>query len=282
LAGGAPVKTIRFNNVTYTCALSEQFRRHTPEELSDMRADIALCLSVHVAVWVYKDVTLDLCNCVLDGEGRLTCAAALAGEGVKVDVQFRDAGRLTTDDAFQLAKSLNDRRRHDDPEAIRRRKAERIGRVVAARNEGKSLRAIAAEEQVSKTQIEVDLKEATVQGWTVAVPARITGLDGRSQPACRPPQQPDTEGAPNRDLKARSGSVFQTHSRSRTLFRFPPCPFRPPRGAARERIVGCRHTRTPNTPTSNYSKRSSPSRRSSRKRSTNPNQTRRFALTSCT
>jgi hypothetical protein len=56
----------------------------------------------------------------------------------------------------------------------------RIARVVAARRQGKSLRAIALAERVSEKQIRLDLERAAADGVTAAPPASgVVGRDGK-------------------------------------------------------------------------------------------------------
>lgn len=61
----------------------------------------------------------------------------------------------------------------------------RIDRVIEARAEGQSTRAIAEAEKVSQSQVLADLKKATEQGGGVQLPpnGQITGLDGKKHPA---------------------------------------------------------------------------------------------------
>ncbi len=153
------MKTVTFNGVIYTCTLSARFRRHTPEELARIR-ETACSEGIRTAVRLYRDTDLALDNCVLDGEGRLSVAADLGLP--KVPFYYEPA--MGTDAAFQSAKTLNDCRRHDDPETVRRRKVERIERVRAARSAPapKSLRAIATDEGVSVAQVVRDLGTGSV------------------------------------------------------------------------------------------------------------------------
>lgn len=185
------MKTIEFNGTVYASPLSEWFRRHSSEELTRMRESIAT-EGVRVAVQLYHDTTLDVPNCVLDGEGRLSIASALPGP---VSVPFVDAGRLTTDEAYQIALTLNDTRRHDDPVSIRKRREERIHRVAAAKHvEGKSIRTIAAIENVSPGQIYRDLEAAKQSGVSPETPdpeGKVKGEDGKSYPASKPRPEPD-------------------------------------------------------------------------------------------
>jgi hypothetical protein len=86
----------------------------------------------------------------------------------------------------------NDRRRHEDMDTIMRRAQARCQRVVAARQEGQSLRAIARQEEVSESQVRADLKAATAQGCAVGPPdGKVTGLDGKVRPAAQPKLIPE-------------------------------------------------------------------------------------------
>jgi hypothetical protein len=75
----------------------------------------------------------------------------------------------------------NRHRRHEPREVVEKRAAERRERVAAARAEGKSIRAIAAQEGFSPKTIQRDIERtgATVSGDTVE------GLDGKNRPATR-------------------------------------------------------------------------------------------------
>jgi transposase len=97
-------------------------------------------------------------------------------------------------DPEDFVETVNDSRRHmTDAELAENRKA-RIERVATARQEGKSLRTIAAEEGVSESQIRLDVKTATAQGCAVDPPGgKVTGQDGRSRPAAKPKPAPKAE-----------------------------------------------------------------------------------------
>jgi len=84
--------------------------------------------------------------------------------------------------AEAYVETVNDHRRHETPDQAMKRAEARRERVAAARQEGKSIRTIAADEGVSKSQVERDLGSTavTVPGGTV------TGQDGRRQPAAKP------------------------------------------------------------------------------------------------
>ena len=73
--------------------------------------------------------------------------------------------------------AVNDSRRHETTAE----RAERIGRVVKSRSEGKSIRTIAEEEEISPKQVLRDLEKSGVAGG--ATPEKIKGKDGREQAA---------------------------------------------------------------------------------------------------
>lgn len=181
---------ITYEKKIYTCPFSRLFRRHTEEELANMRASIR-AHGVQVAIRTYEDTTLNLTNCILDGEGRLTSAVAVSAP--KKQVPFFSMGKLTTEQAYVMAKVFNDDRRHDDPEVIRERREKRIEREVALRSEGNSYRAIAETVGVSEKQVRKDLGDAPAdrsaprsESHAPIVPATVKGRDGKSYPAERP------------------------------------------------------------------------------------------------
>lgn len=183
------IRVIEVGGQVYHCTLSGRFRRHTPEELDGVRESVRV-RGVQVPIRLYHDTDLDLGGCVLDGEGRLTVVAELDSLSLNVPTYYH--GSLSTDEAYELAKTLNDCRRHDDPEAVRRRRQERIGKVAELRQEGKSLRAIADEVGVSAPQVLRDLEDAEEAGVTPVTPDRVTGQDGKTYPAASP--EPEDRG----------------------------------------------------------------------------------------
>lgn len=163
-----PMKTLVYAGVTYHCPLSPKYRRHNPGE----RERMASSGDIEYPVLIYRDKTLGLSNCILDGEGRLETAI----ENGNI-IEFKKVREMTTEEAFERSKALNDARRHDDMAAIQKRRE----RVSESRAEGKSLRTIADEEGVSKTTVRNDLDAATVQGCPVEPATKITGKDGRKR-----------------------------------------------------------------------------------------------------
>lgn len=181
------MKTIELHGKRYTCTLTDRFRRHRDDELADIRRT-AEADGILVPVRIYRDTTIDQSRCVLDGEGRLTVAADLELD----DVPMINEGDLTTDEAFERAKVFNDARRQDDPEEVRKR---RLERVKEKREAGKSIRTIAEEENVSKTQVERDLDELS-RGGTVETPEKVTGKDGKERHSKKRDTQVSRGGAP--------------------------------------------------------------------------------------
>lgn len=198
------MKTIEYGGCFYLCPLSDRFRRHSADERERMDGSG----DIEYPVLIYTDTTLEIDEnerCVLDGEGRLETAARTGRP-----VEFRDVGELTTDEAFERAKALNDARRHDDPESIRKRRAERIERVAEKRAEGKSLRTIAEEEGVSRQTVLNDLDESGVNPLTPEAPEKVTGKDGRQQAAKKKPKPtPESETRPEPDEPAEADPLAE-------------------------------------------------------------------------
>jgi hypothetical protein len=133
---------------------------------------------------------------ILDGRNRWI-ASCHANVKPKL-VEFKG----TEDEARLFVQTANEERRHLSPEWLKARRDERVGRVAEKRKEGKSLRTIAEEEGVSKSQIERDLDEAksTVPGGTVEpADGKVKGRDGKERPAKKadPDESPtDAEDTP--------------------------------------------------------------------------------------
>lgn len=113
---------------------------------------------------------------LIDGRNRwLACElAGLVPDVIKIHFE-------TDADIVAFIESKNDFRRHLTQEEEESNRQERIARVVASRQAGKSLRAIASEQGVSLGQVQRDL--ATVSPDTVDLPTQITGNDGRTRTA---------------------------------------------------------------------------------------------------
>src|SRR5262245_61717621 len=108
---------------------------------------------------------------VLDGWQLYTACVA---EGVKPEFQHLPKGI----DPEDYAELMNDTRRHETPEMVLARIAERRKRVAAAREEGKSLRTIAEEEGVNERTVRNDLEKVSTAEGSAVEPkdGKIKGL----------------------------------------------------------------------------------------------------------
>jgi hypothetical protein len=83
--------------------------------------------------------------------------------------------------------AMNDVRRHESADMLEARANRRRQRVAERREGGESIRSIAAAENVSQATVRRDLEAVTAPGGAVNPPSgKITGKDGRQQPATRP------------------------------------------------------------------------------------------------
>jgi hypothetical protein len=121
-------------------------------------------------------------NMILDGRTREKAAKAA---GIKPK---RITFKGTVDQAHQFVETANLHRRHLTTTEQEERKQARVGRVVEARQEGQSIRAIAEAEEVSTATVQRDLETAHCDGGVTVTPldGKVTGKDGRQQPATKP------------------------------------------------------------------------------------------------
>jgi ParB/Sulfiredoxin domain len=188
-AASAP-KAVTVGQRTFTLPFADLLPELSERELTDLREDIR-CNGVVVPIIV------DEHDGVIDGVHRLILAAEVGLTDVPVVVR---AG-LTHARKTALAISINADRRQLGPETIKRLKAERVGRVVAARREGMSYRKIAEQEGVSEKQVREDLKKATAEGYAVDPRGgQVKCKDGRTRSATRKrkpkPRQPSAAQRP--------------------------------------------------------------------------------------
>jgi len=116
---------------------------------------------------------------VLDGHHRLEICAEF---GITDFPRIVRVG-MSEEEKIEHIMALNLARRHLTPEDMMEARKERIARVGQARKQGKSQRAIAEEEGISRAQIRQDLKDSGGQGCP---PETITGKDGKTYPAKKP------------------------------------------------------------------------------------------------
>lgn len=172
------VTAVEFGGRRFHCPHADLIPRHTGEERGRLDENGGFVYPV----LLYRDTTLGLDDCVLDGHGRLGSAARTGAA-----VEFKHLGDMTTEEARTLAEHLEDDRRHETQDVVRARRERRIKRVVELRAEGKSIRAIAGEMGVSTTQVVRDISDSGVTGVT---PESVTGKDGKEYPASKPKVEP--------------------------------------------------------------------------------------------
>jgi hypothetical protein len=91
---------------------------------------------------------------------------------------FQGVPRGMTPERF--VELMNDARRHESADVIEHRARLRRERVVAARQEGKSIRAIADAEDVSEKTVRNDLEKAGAEGSAPELPeGKVSGRDGK-------------------------------------------------------------------------------------------------------
>ena len=149
---------------------------------------------------------------ILDGRNRYR-----AGTELGLKVPTRDyAPALDGDDPEQFVENMNDDRRHEEAEIIRRRRQERIKRVTQRKIEGKSNRQIAEEEGISEKTVREDLQSCSGADPGSApendpsevenshVNGTVKGRDGKTYPAkpkkkaAAKPKEEKTEEAPKK------------------------------------------------------------------------------------
>jgi transposase-like protein len=119
---------------------------------------------------------------ILDGYHRARIAKQLGIDPPEIVMPVEN-----DDDARAISETLNNDRRHLDPE--QRREV-----VSALRADGHSLRAIAGAVKVSKDTVAKDVRQLST-GRQLAPPERVLGLDGKSRPASRQSEPHEVEPA---------------------------------------------------------------------------------------
>jgi hypothetical protein len=176
--------TVTYQGKTYTVLFPDLLRPLTKVERFSLADDIR-------AKGVLVPVVVDENNGIIDGINRLTIAA----EESKVEtVPFDVRPGLSAKAKRDLAFSLNVPRRHLTPAQQQEARQQRVGRVAEARRQNKSTRAIAEAEGVSEKQVREDIKKATAEGYAVEPEGgKVTGRDGKTRPAKKPPAPPKPE-----------------------------------------------------------------------------------------
>lgn len=114
---------------------------------------------------------------ILDGWQRHTIALELGIEPV-----YRQLPEGVLPEAY--VEAANDARRHESPELTEKRIKERVARIAKLYKEGKSVRSVAEEEGISKSQAQRDREAAESAGLeTTPATGKSTGKDGKARPA---------------------------------------------------------------------------------------------------
>ena len=150
----ASVPTVRLGNLTYHLPFAGLLRPLSPLELTELRTSITRHNKVLNRAVTYDSAAWGT-RCVIDGANRLQIAAEL-----DLDVPVQHRGAMSDEDARAECLDLNLARRHLTVEELEAARSGRILRVVAAKEEGRSTRAIARSEGVSQTQVRRDLADA--------------------------------------------------------------------------------------------------------------------------
>jgi ParB-like chromosome segregation protein Spo0J len=167
--------TIHYRGKTYTVLFPDLLRSLTIGEIAALTEDIR-------KNGVLIPVVVDEDNGIIDGINRLTLAGRLGTQDVPFDVR----PGLSPQAKRKLALSLNVYRRLLSAKEFQELRHGRIQRVAEGRRQGKSIRTLAEEEEVSPGQVQRDLDAATVSGETVEPKGgKVTGRDGKDRPAAR-------------------------------------------------------------------------------------------------
>lgn len=182
--------TVTHGLKTFVLPFADLFRPLTCDEEAEARASYAR-VGIMSPVFVYDSERYGR-DCVIDGANRLRIA-----QDMGLDLRVEKL-RATDDVARTMAEDANIARRQVTPADARAAREKRIERVVAARAEGKSIRAIAAEVGTNPKQVRRDL-EAAGGGTAPTCPDKVTGTDGKTYPAARRHSDEHVLAVPTRD-----------------------------------------------------------------------------------
>jgi ParB-like chromosome segregation protein Spo0J len=169
--------TVKIGKRTLTILFPDLVRPLTDRERQDLKNSIK-------ANGVEVPIVVDERDGIIDGGNRAQIAAELGLPNVPTVVRKG----LFLEDKRDLALRLNVNRRHLSASERDRLKKDRKARVKEARRQGKSLRSIAEQEGVSKSQIANDITELSTGGQLEEVSppdGKVVGRDGKPRPAKR-------------------------------------------------------------------------------------------------
>ena len=156
---------VAVGDMTFSFSYCNDLPGLTDAEYYDLNEDIGM-RGVQVAV------IIDEHGAVLDGKHRVLSAAEHKLKTIPIEVKVG----LTEEEKQQFAFDLNLKRRHLTSE-------QRQGLVLKMREKGMSFREIGGKLNVSPETVRTDVQKATVQNWTVELPEKIKGKDGKVRPA---------------------------------------------------------------------------------------------------
>lgn len=175
----ADVKTIMVGERRYKLPFADLIPFEEEQDASLGKAiEEAGRILVPVLCWKERKTASE--DTIVDGAHRAKHAARLGLASLPKIYESFDS----EDDAKARCEELNLERRHLTTAQQKELRAKRIERVAEMRRKGESTRAIAAAENISHTQVQRDIKEATGTGVPVEPETgKITGLDDKQKPA---------------------------------------------------------------------------------------------------
>lgn len=148
-----------------------------PEQDTSLGKAIEEAGEVYISIVCWKEESTSTTLFVVDGAHRIIHAARLGLVNVPIKMKSFDS----EDEARDYCERINLERRHLTAAQLRLLRDSRIERITELRKKGESLRAIAAAENISETQVRRDLEDAGAPGG--APDGKVTGKDGKKYDA---------------------------------------------------------------------------------------------------
>jgi hypothetical protein len=163
---------------------------------ADLGKAIEQAGKVLVPIVCWKERKTSTEDVVVDGAHRVLHASRLEFASIpKIYRSFEDE-----EEAKAECEAINLERRHLSPNELTPAREKRIKRIAEMRAKGESLRAIAAAENTSETQVRRDLEESGAPGGG-APDGKVTGKDGKAYPALKLCKRCKRIGAPVKDCQ---------------------------------------------------------------------------------